>query len=129
MLKIIFSDKEHFQNLYTNDTVFFFLQVDVSMMLSIIISLLHWKIVEHFMNSARVCWIIKRNVFNVYLCLNHSWGYEHKQFERCDEKPRHQRHQSFFQNSDNFCNKMFSVNGKGALLVAFIRYTLLYTKL
>ena len=36
---------------------------------------------------------------------------------------------SFFQNSDNFYNKMFSVNGKRALRVAFIRYTLLNTKL
>ena len=42
-------------------------------------------IVEHFMNSARVCWIIRRTVFNVYICLNHSWRYEHNQFERCDE--------------------------------------------
>ena len=47
-------------------------------------------IVVHFMNSARVCWIIKRTVFNVYVCLNHSWRYEHNQFERGDEKPRHQ---------------------------------------
>ena len=57
-------------------------------------------IVVHFMNSARVCWIIKRTVFNVYVCLNHSWRYEHNQFERRDEKPRHQR--QFFQNLDNF---------------------------
>ena len=53
-------------------------------------------IVVHFMNSARVRWINRRTVFNVYVCLNHSWGYEHNQFERCDEKPRHQR--DFFQN-------------------------------
>ena len=30
-------------------------------------------IVVHFMNSARVCWIIKRTAFNVYVCLR----YEH----------------------------------------------------
>ena len=48
-------------------------------------------IVVHFMNSARMCWIINRTVFNVNVCLNHSWRYEHNQFERCDEKPRHQR--------------------------------------
>ena len=48
-------------------------------------------IVEHFMSSARVCWIIRRTIFNVYACLNHSWRYERKQFERRDEKPRHQR--------------------------------------
>ena len=48
-------------------------------------------IVVHFMNSARVCWIIERTVFNVYFCLNHSWRYEHNQFERHDEKLRHQR--------------------------------------
>ena len=42
-------------------------------------------IVEHFMNSARVCWI------NVYVCLNHSCRYEHNQFERRDERPSHQR--------------------------------------
>ena len=27
-------------------------------------------ILEHFMNSARVCWIIRRTVFNVYISLN-----------------------------------------------------------
>ena len=32
-------------------------------------------IVVHFMNSARVCWIIRRTVFNVYICLNHNWRY------------------------------------------------------
>ena len=39
------------------------------------------SIVIHFMNSARVCWIIKRTVFNVYVFLNHSWKYEHNQSE------------------------------------------------
>ena len=48
-------------------------------------------IVVYFMNSARVCWIIKRTVFNVYVYLNRSWRYRHNQFERRDEKPRHQR--------------------------------------
>ena len=57
-------------------------------------------IVIHFMNSARVCWIIKRTVFNVYVCLNYSWRYEQNQFERRDEKPRHQR--KFLKNLDNF---------------------------
>ena len=57
-------------------------------------------IVIHFMNNARARWIIKRTVFNVYFCLNHSSRYEHNQFERRDEKPRHQR--PFFQNLDNF---------------------------
>ena len=57
-------------------------------------------IVVNFMNSARVCWILKRTVFNEYFCLNYSWRYEHNQFERRDEKPRHQR--QFFQNLDNF---------------------------
>ena len=79
------------------------------------------------MNRARVCWIIRRTVFNMYVCLNHSWQYEHNQFERCDEKPRHQR--QFFQNLDNFYIWMFFVNVKRALLVVFIKYTLLYTKL
>ena len=40
--------------------------------------------VEHFMNSARVCWIIRKTVFDVYVCLNHGWRYEHNQFERRD---------------------------------------------
>ena len=57
-------------------------------------------VVVHFMNSSRVCWIIRTTVFNVYVCLNHSWRYENNQFERRDEKPRHQR--QFFQNLDNF---------------------------
>ena len=56
--------------------------------------------VVHFMNSARVCWIIKRTAFNVHVCLNHSWRNKHNQFERRDEKSRHQR--QFFQNLDNF---------------------------
>ena len=55
-------------------------------------------IIVHFMNGARVCWIIRRTVFNVYVCLN-SWRYEHNEFERRDEKPRHQR--QFFQNLNN----------------------------
>ena len=42
-------------------------------------------IAVHFMNSARVCWIIRRTVFNVYVCLNHIWRYEDNQFERRDE--------------------------------------------
>ena len=46
-------------------------------------------IVVHF--SARVCWIIKRTVFNVDVCLNHSMKYAHNQFERREEKQRHQR--------------------------------------
>ena len=50
--------------------------------------------VVHFMNSARVCWIIRRTLFN--LC----WIYEHNQSEMRDEKPRHQK--QFFQNLDNF---------------------------
>ena len=29
-------------------------------------------IVMHFMNGAGVCWIIRRTVFNMYICLNHS---------------------------------------------------------
>ena len=46
-------------------------------------------IVVHF--SARVCWIIKRTVFNVHVSLNHSMKYAHNQFERCEKKQRHQR--------------------------------------
>ena len=38
-------------------------------------------IVVNFMNSAIVYWIIKRTFLNVYVCLNHSWRYEHNQFE------------------------------------------------
>ena len=48
-------------------------------------------IVLHFMNSARVCWIIRGTVFDVYICLNQSWRYEHNQFERRDEKLKHER--------------------------------------
>ena len=58
------------------------------------------SIVVHFMNSTRVCLVIKRTVLNMYLCLNHSWRYEHNQFERRDEKPRHQK--QLFQNLGNF---------------------------
>ena len=48
-------------------------------------------IVLHFMISARVCWIIRGTVFDVYICLNQSWRYEHNQFERRDEKLKHER--------------------------------------
>ena len=74
-------------------------------------------IVVNLMNSARVCWIIKRTVFDVYFCLDHSVRYELNQFERRDEKPRHQR--KLFQNLDNFC----------VYLQLYVKYTLLYTKL
>ena len=57
-------------------------------------------VVVHFMNSARVCWIIKETVFNVYVCLEDKWRYEHNQFDRYVEKPRYQK--QFFQNLDNF---------------------------
>ena len=33
-------------------------------------------IVLHFMNSGRVCWIIGRTIFKVYVCLNDSWRYK-----------------------------------------------------
>ena len=56
-------------------------------------------IVVHFMNSAKVCWIIRRTVFIVYICLSHNWRYKHNQFEKRAEGPRHQR--QFFQNLDN----------------------------
>ena len=56
-------------------------------------------IVEHFTNSARMCWIIRRIVFNVYACLNHICRHEHNQYERRYGKPRHQR--QFFQNLNN----------------------------
>ena len=27
---------------------------------------------KYFMNSTRVCWVIRRAIFNLYVCLNHS---------------------------------------------------------
>ena len=43
------------------------------------------------MNGAGVRWIIRRTVFNVYICLNHSLRYKHNQNGRRDEKPTHQK--------------------------------------
>ena len=43
---------------------------------------------ENFINNARVCWIIRITVSNVYVCLKHNWRNESNQFERRDEKPR-----------------------------------------
>ena len=43
----------------------------------------------HFMNGAGACWVIRRTVFNVYICLNHSPSYKHNKLEKCHEKPRH----------------------------------------
>ena len=51
-------------------------------------------IVVHIMNSASVCWIIKTAVFNVYVLLNHSWRYEHKESE--DVMKRQDIKDSFF---------------------------------
>ena len=56
-------------------------------------------IVAHSMDSTKVCWIIRRTVFIVYVCLSNSWRYKHYQFERHNEKPKHQR--QFFENLDN----------------------------
>ena len=53
-------------------------------------------IVLHFMNSTKVSWIIRRIVFNAYICLNHSWRYK----QRRDKKTRHQR--EFLKNLYNF---------------------------
>ena len=58
------------------------------------------NIVVYFMNSERMCWIIRRTAFNVYTCLNHSLRYGDNKFEKRDEKPIHERH--FFQNLGNF---------------------------
>ena len=74
------------------------------------------------MNSARVCWIIRRTVFNLCVCLNHSWRYKHNQFQRRDEKPRLEAVFSNFRQL--LYSSVFFVNGKKVLLVAFIKYTL-----
>ena len=42
---------------------------------------------ENFINNARVCWIIRITVSNVYVCLKHNWRNESNQFERRDKKP------------------------------------------
>ena len=68
-------------------------------------------ILEHFMNSARVCQIIRRTIFNVCVCLNYSWRYERKESERRDENQ---------DIKDSFL--------KIQMFLAFIRYTSLYTK-
>ena len=52
--------------------------------------------VLHFMNCARVCWIIRRTFLNTDVCLNRSWRYKSNQIERHDEKPRNQM--QLFQN-------------------------------
>ena len=71
-------------------------------------------IVVHFINSARVCWIIKRTVFNMYVCLNYSWRYKQNQFQSYDKKPRHQR--QFSQNLTIFIFKWFSETVKESYL-------------
>ena len=44
------------------------------------------------MNGAGVCvFVIRRTAFNVYICLNRSSRYKHNKFEKCREKPRHQK--------------------------------------
>ena len=67
-------------------------------------------------------WVIRRTVFNVYICLKHSSRYKHSKTERCDEKPRHQK--AVFSKFRQFSHLMFFVQGESALLVAFVKYTL-----
>ena len=76
-------------------------------------------IVVYFMNRTKVGWIIKRTIFTVYVCLNHSWRYEHNQFERRDEKPRHQR-QSFSKVRQFLYLSVY-------LSASFIKYTVSFT--
>ena len=45
-------------------------------------------IAVHFMNSV---FDHQKEIFNLYICLHLSRRYTHNQFERCNEKPRHQR--------------------------------------
>ena len=62
-----------------------FLQVDVSIMLSIIEQIISsLQSVIHFMNGAGMCWIIRSTVFNMYICLNHGQSYKYNQIERRD---------------------------------------------
>ena len=72
----------------------------ISSIIQQIVDLLPSVIAIHFMNGAGVCWIIRRTLFKVYICLNHSWGYKHNQIERFDEKVNIKRH--VFPNLDNF---------------------------
>ena len=102
--------------------MFIFLQMNVLMKLSIIeqIISLPGKVV-HSMNNTRVCWIVKRTVFIVYVCLSHSWRCKHNQFEKRDEKPRHQR--QFFSKFRQHLY-VYIVNSERDLFVPFIKYTL-----
>ena len=68
--------------------------------------------IVHF--SARVCYIIRRTVFNMQVCLNHNCRYEHNQFERRDEKSIHQR--QFFKIQTVFIFKRFSKTVKESYL-------------
>ena len=69
----------------------------------------------------------RATAFNVYVCLNQSWRYEHNQYEGVMKNQDIRG--NFFQNLGNFHIYILIVNGKRFLLVAFIIYTLLYTKL
>ena len=68
-----------FLNLYANDTGLFFFRwmYVVNNQTNDVVNnqanhqFTSIKIV-HFMNNAVVCWIIRRTIFNVYVCLNHS---------------------------------------------------------
>ena len=39
-------------------------------------------VVIHFMNGEWVCYIMRRTIFNVYICLNHSWWCKHRAYFR-----------------------------------------------
>ena len=99
--------------------LFTFLQVDVSMMPSIIKQII--SLVQSYWNIswiAQECAGLSEELFLMCTSVQTivTQRYQQKQFERGDEK-------------DKFYIYMFFVNSKRVLLVAFIRYSLSYTEL
>ena len=52
--------------------------------IQIYVYLVHYRtlIVIHIMNAEWVCYIMRRTIFNVYICLNHSWWCKHRAYFR-----------------------------------------------
>ena len=69
------------------------------------------------------CFVIRRTVFNMHICLINSSRYKHNKLEKCHGKPRHQI--GGFSKFRQFSYlSAFHERGKSALIVAFVKHTL-----
>ena len=68
------------------------------------------------------CSVIRRTVFNVYICLNHISRYKHNKLEMCHEKPRHQK--AVFSKFRQFSYLSVFRERRKCLTCTFVKYAL-----